>query len=104
MAPITAPSLSTPPNPWMLVRLQRPGEDALMLSLDHHIQHALSSCDRCSNIYMQTGLIPLSCHVCGAERDEMWLACIEDAARKNPQAPLARPAIATNRLILRQIG
>jgi len=88
----------------MFVRLMRPGENELMLSLDAHIQRALAACQRCAGIYQQTGLVPVSCHVCGAERDALWLACIEEQARKQPILPKARPAIATAHMPIRQIG
>ncbi len=98
------PTPSDPPYPWMFVRLIRPGEHDHLLAIDACLRKELSSCERCAGIFQQTGLVPVSCHVCGAVRDGMWLACIEQRAREDPHPALARPAIATSRLILREIG
>ncbi len=87
MPPTITPAPNEPPNPWMYVRLMRPGEERVMFSIDAHLRQALATCDRCTGIYQQTGLIPVSCHICGATRDELWLACIEDQARKQPHIP-----------------
>ena len=65
------------PAPWMITRLQRPGEEALMQRLDLEIRMALRTCSRCSHIYEQTGLIPVLCDVCGAERDPLWMTTLE---------------------------
>lgn len=104
MTPLAKTTTSEqPPCPWMYVRLMRPGEHDHMLAIDGHLRKALSACDRCITIYVMTGLVPVSCHVCGAQRDETWLASLEDAARKQPQVRSARPAIATGNAFLRQI-
>lgn len=102
--PLAAPlAPEQPPNPWMFTRLMRTGEDEHMLAIDAQVRLALAHCPRCSGIYEQTGLIPVSCHICGAERDQMWLACIEDAARRQPGRRAARPAIVTRNTFLRPI-
>ena len=65
------------PPPWMLTRLQRPSEEGRMQRLDIQIRIALRQCVRCSSVYEQTGLIPVLCDVCGAERDVMWITTLE---------------------------
>ena len=48
-----------------------------MQRLDHEIRMALRKCKRCSSIYEQTGLVPVLCDVCGAERDPLWITTLE---------------------------
>jgi hypothetical protein len=76
----------------MLVRLRRPGEDALADRLDAHVRRALAPCWRCTDIYHATGLIPVACHICQADRDGRWLAALEARAQTEPcpETPAAR--------------
>lgn len=73
------------PDPWFLARLRRAGEtDELMASIDAYIRLELAGCPRCTDIYLQTGLVPVACDVCGALRDGLWMATLEHMAHQHP--------------------
>lgn len=70
------------PHPWMLTRLHRVDDsEELLQALDSAIRTDMALCTRCTSIYEQTGLVPVECDQCEAQRDDAWILEIERRAK-----------------------